>query len=99
MGTQTDLKRVDIKYQASVNAMVKEVSCRLLGKTPSAPPPKEVMVWAAAASYLSGRIQGQPNEMPGRKPDMSSDAAAALRTVLGQLLNTEFSGRNGCIVA
>merc|ERR1719389_152773 len=39
--TQTDLRRVDVKYRATVNAMVKEVSCRLLGKTPCVPPPQE----------------------------------------------------------
>jgi len=82
--TQTELKRVDIKNEASVNAMIKEVSVRLLGKQPSTPSPQEQQVWAEAASYLSGRIQGTSGEMPGRKPDMSSDAAMALRTVLGQ---------------
>jgi len=83
--TQTDLKRLDIKHQASVNAMIKEVSCRLFGKTSSTPPPQEVLVWAEAASFLSGRIQGTPNEMRGRAPDMSSDAATALRAVLAKL--------------
>merc|ERR1711904_504528 len=82
--TQTDLKRVDTKHQASVNAMIMEVSSRLLGKPMSSPSPQEQQVWAEAASYLSGRIQGTSAEMPGRKPDMSSDAAMALRTVLGQ---------------
>merc|ERR1711904_614282 len=60
--TQTDLKRVDTKHQASVNAMVKEVTSQLLGKTPCGPPPKEELVWAAAAGYLSGRIQGTAAE-------------------------------------
>merc|ERR1712187_89094 len=82
--TQTDLKRLDIKHQASVNAMIKEVSCRLFGKTSSTPPPQEVLVWAEAASFLSGRIQGTSNEMRGRKPDMSSDAATALRAALAK---------------
>merc|ERR1719437_257011 len=45
----------------------------------------EVLVWAEAARYLSGRIQGTADEMPGRKPDMSSDAATALRTMLAQM--------------
>merc|ERR1719227_75736 len=82
--TQTELTRLDIKHQASVNAMVKEASCRLLGKTPSTPPPQELLVWAKAARFLSGRIQGAPGEMPGRKPDMSSNAAEMLRLVLKQ---------------
>merc|ERR1719282_939800 len=78
------LNRLDKKHQGSVNAMVNEVSCRLLGKTPSTPQPQELLVWAKAARYLSGRIQGTSAEMPSRKPDMSSDAAAVLRLVLKQ---------------
>merc|ERR1719252_215378 len=83
--TQTELKRVDIDSQASVNAMVKEVICRLLGKMPCTPAPQESLVWAEAARYLSGRIQGTSAEMPGRNPDMSSDAATALRAMLGNM--------------
>jgi len=84
--TQTDLKRLDTKHRASVDSMIREVCCRLLGKTASAAQaPEEKLVWADAARYLSGRIQGTPGQMPGRKPDMSSDAATALRTVLGGL--------------
>jgi hypothetical protein len=81
--TQTDLKRVDAKHRASVDAMVREVCCRLLGKGASMPQaPGEMLVWAKAAGFLSGRIQGTPSDCPGRNPDMSSAAAAALRAVL-----------------
>jgi len=81
--TQPELKRVDIKYRASVDAMIREVCCRLSGKTTTKPKsPEEAKVWAEAATYLSGRIQGIPDEMPGRKPDMSASAAKAMRTVL-----------------
>jgi len=83
--TQRDLKRVDATYEASVNAMIKEVSCRLLGRGPMSPSPQEEQVWAEAAKYLAKRIQATAAEMPGRSPDMSSDAATALRTVLGQV--------------
>jgi hypothetical protein len=83
--TQLELKRVDAKHLGAVEAMMIEVCCRLLGKTSSGPSKaEEAQVWASAASYLSGRIQGTPEEMQGRNPDMSSDAAAALRMVLGQ---------------
>jgi len=82
--TQTDLKRVDARNEASVNTMLKEVSCRLLGRAPMLPSPQEVPVWSEAAAYLARRIQASAAEMPGREPDMSSDAATALRTVLGQ---------------
>ena len=36
---------------------------------------------AAVAVYLTGRIQGTPEQKPGRTPDMSADAAAAMRKV------------------
>merc|ERR1712039_51442 len=81
--TQMNLKRVDAKYRASVDTMIRGVCCRLLGKTTSMPQaPEEMLAWADAARYFSGRIQGTSGEMPGRKPDMSSAAATALRTVL-----------------
>merc|ERR1712061_965883 len=60
------------------DAMVFEVCRRLEGKGASPSQP----VWAEAARYLSGRIQGAAAEMPGRNPDMSPAAAAALRAVL-----------------
>jgi len=84
--TQTNLKRVDMKHRQFVGAMVREVCCCLLGKAMSKTLSRdEASVWAAAAQYLSGRIQGTPAEMPGRKPDMSSDAATALRTLLAEM--------------
>merc|ERR1719217_1395945 len=84
--TQTDLRRVDIKHKELVGAMVCEVPCCLIGKaTVKMLVPEEVQVWAEAARFLSGRIQGTPGEMPGRNPDMSSEAAAALRAMLAQM--------------
>merc|ERR1719337_693650 len=74
--TNPELKRVDRKYQALVDAMVREVCSRLLGKSSrfatvqaiSEPSDKaEVLVWAEAARYLSGRIQGTSAQMPGRE--------------------------------
>merc|ERR1712039_971008 len=79
MLSQMELKRVDTKHQESVNAMVREVCDRLLGKTASTVQvPGEAGVWAEAARYLSRRIQGAPAECHGRNPDMSPAAAAAL---------------------
>jgi hypothetical protein len=84
--TQTDLRRVDSKHQASVDAMVNEVCCCLLGRTTSKKPsPEDLQVWAEAAAFLAGRIQGTPSDCPGRNPDMSSAAATALRTMLAQI--------------
>lgn len=83
--TQTELVRVGSEHKAKVDAMVKEVCMRLQGKASNANPGNDKAVWAAAATYLSKRVQGRPGQMPGRKPDMSSGAAEALRAVLKEL--------------
>merc|ERR1719163_930546 len=47
--TQSNLKRVDRRHQASVDAMVREVCSRLLGNQMSMPSAaQEVVVWAEA---------------------------------------------------
>jgi len=82
--TQKHLTRVLDRF--SVDAMISEVCRRLLGKEASWPSASEDwQVWTMAASYLAERIQGSPDEMPGRTPDMSSDAATAMRQVLGSI--------------
>ena len=43
------------------------------------------VVWASTTKYLAGRIQASPEEMPGRTPDMSPAAAAAMRAVLREV--------------
>jgi len=83
--TQTDLKRLQPGQQASVDAMVREVCGRLLGKSAAAPGPSDAQVWADAAQYLNSRIQATKKEMPGRKRDMSVGAATAMRVALAQI--------------
>jgi len=83
--TQTDLKRLQPGQQSSVDAMVREVCGRLLGKNASGPGPADAQVWADAAQYLHLRIQATKKEMPGRKRDMTVGAATAMRTVLAQI--------------
>merc|ERR1719420_1996280 len=83
--TQTDLKRLPTNHLGSVDAMVREVSGRLLGKSVFQPEPSEAKVWADAAKYFHLRIQGTSKEMPGRTRDMSVGAATAMRTVLAQI--------------
>merc|ERR1719473_36832 len=87
--TQKHLTRVDKKDQSEVDVMVREVCSCLRGKEMSAPSsPTAFKVWADAASYLSGRVQGSAEEMRGRKPDMGRDAATALRMVLGHIVES-----------
>lgn len=88
--TQLQLKRVDPKHKPFVDEMVRAVRCRLLGKETFGPStPEEALAWAQAATYLTGRIQGSAEEKPGRPPDMSSTAAAAVRLVLTQILHED----------
>jgi len=84
--TQVNLMRVEGRHKAAVNEMVKAVGRRLLGQEVSGPSAKdEALVWAQAAAFLSGRIQGSQEQMPGRAPDMSMNAALAMQKVLGQI--------------
>jgi hypothetical protein len=82
--TQLALQRVAQKHAASVNKMIIAVGARLLGNGVSAPSPDEAVAWAQACTYLAGRIQASRDDCPGRKPDMSPNAARALRKVLAQ---------------
>merc|ERR1711904_578984 len=84
--TQLNLTRLDPKDQASVDGMLKAVCSLLLGEQVSGPStPEEALVWAQAATFLSGRIQKSSSEMPGRSPDMSLHAALAMQKVLGHI--------------
>merc|ERR1719240_2102640 len=76
--------------------MIREVCGRLLGDrrllsslfdvlTPRTAKPEDAKVWAQAARFLSGRIQGSTGECPGRSPDMSMRAAIELRRTLAQV--------------
>merc|ERR1719375_1426931 len=84
--TQLHLIRLEPKNAATVSSMMSALASLLLGQTVSGPGfGTEAMVWKGAAAFLAGRVQGAPDEMPGRAPDMSSGAAAAMRTALGQM--------------
>merc|ERR1712014_312624 len=82
--TQTELKRVDAEYKVSVDQMVEAVCSHLLGLSLSLPSkPEEALAWAQAAAFLYYRIQFF--DMPDRAPDMSPQAAKAMRTSLAQI--------------
>merc|ERR1711985_68941 len=94
--SQTDLKRLDPKTKAAVDAMVREMSDRLLGGGSQmtsveaiAGAKQQALVWADAASFFASRIQGPSDECDfpheNRKADMSNAAATALRTTLGRM--------------
>ena len=84
--TQLELVRVSPKHKDLAGEALCEIERRLLGEGWSdAPTDEAAMVWAEVATYLGGRIQGTPEEKPGREPDMSARAATAMREVLQQL--------------
>ena len=92
--TQKELQRVPITSAAHVDRMLREVARRLLGKRPGAEqlvqqlqPSDAAMVaaWSGTAAYLVGRVQSKPEQMPGRKPDMSEAATAAFVAVLQEV--------------
>ena len=92
--TQVNLVRVETFRSHYVDQCLREVACRLLGRQPGVHQLKvrlspsnqaQLKVWTQTTTYLDGRIQSVDEEMPGRKPDMSPEAAAAMRDVLSEV--------------
>merc|ERR1719161_2302972 len=83
--TQLHLIRLEPRDASGVDSMLRALVSLLLGQAVSGPSSSEALVWKGAAAFLAGRVQGAPDEMPGRAPDMSSGAAAAMCTALGQM--------------
>jgi len=99
--TQESLKRVPRTLAQYVDQGMREVARRLLGRRAGSPeallldtileqkldPTNGHMVqaWSGMAEYLNGRLHSEPDQMPTRKPDMSSAAGAALKAVLQEV--------------
>ena len=98
--TQRNLQRVPAQHREQVDAFLREVTRRLLGRRPGAiamapsaqtssseddTQEKKTEAWPQAATYLAARVQSTRDEKPGRAPDMSAAAAAAMRAVLAEL--------------
>ena len=92
--TQLELQRVDPNCAVYADEALREVVRRLLGRRaglqnlevrmdPSNT--AQAITWGGVASYLDGRIQAKPEQKPGRTPDMSPAAAAAMRAVLAEV--------------
>jgi len=86
--TQTELSRVPPAYAIHVDQCLREVVYRLLdvGKPEvldDSPQAQEARVICSV--YLQTRIQGQASEKPGRKPDMTFAAAAAVKGVVSEV--------------
>ena len=64
---------------------LREVARRLLEERLDPSTPAMASAWAGMATYLDGRIQGSPDQKPGRTPDMSAAAWAAMTAVLREV--------------
>ena len=85
--TQLELNRVAPEHREFADDVLREIERRLLDEGSSSPLTIEAaQVWEAVSVYLDGRIQGTPEDKPGRTPDMSAEAAAAMREVLQELV-------------
>ena len=92
--TQLDLVRVKPHLRDYADQAMRECARRLLGTRAGGHAleahldPKnfaQVQGWVGTCLYLDGRIQGSMSDKPGRTPDMSPNAAAAMRAVLAEM--------------
>jgi len=90
--TQLHLQRVDPSAAVYVDQALRETVRRLLGAPPGPMPEHmdpwnqtQAHTWSVTAIYLDGRTHSRPEEKPGRTPDMSPAAAAAMRIVLYEI--------------
>ena len=92
--TQLELVRVERALAPHADACMREVARRLLGVRPAIHQLEERVdptdatqlgAWVATTMYLHGRIQARAEEKPGRAPDLSPNAAEAMRAVLEEV--------------
>ena len=88
------LARVPHEDAGYVDQFLREVARRLLAGMSGAPRlevrlnpslPPQARAWEQAATYLAQRIQSTPQQSPGREPDMSPEAAAAMKAVIAEV--------------
>ena len=88
--TQAHLKPVPAAEAHMADEFLREVASRLIGGRPQASNAVESAVggvaahWVTAAAYLNGRLQDKADQRPGRVPDLSEQAGAAMRAVLAE---------------
>ena len=87
--TQPELQRVLPQDAQAADEMMREVARRLLGTTEVRPlAPKSAAarkVWRVGSAYLHERVQTETMDAYRREPDMSCEAANALRSVLTEV--------------
>jgi len=82
--TQSHLGRLPPETIGAIDALLVEVARRLIG-LPALEIPSDdgtLEIWRRACAYLDERLQVAAQSAPGRAPDLSPPAGAALRAVL-----------------
>ena len=94
--TQHTLERLDEGLRPFVDEALCEVARRLLSHRPGnqsiaqrCDPSSgtQIAAWVGTCKYLDGRLQSADAEKPGRTPDMSPEAAKAMRAVLLEVMD------------
>ena len=90
--TQQHLHRVPPEHHQHVEGFLIEVARRLLGagsqlepRLSTTAPEVPLRVWVQAADFLDGRLQRTADQMPGRAPDLSEAAAAAMVDIMAEV--------------
>jgi hypothetical protein len=92
--SQPQLRRVAVGDATYADEALREVVRRLLGRRKGTEQLEvrvdtltaaQAAVWAQAVKFLESRVQDRPEQVPGRAPDMSIAAAAAMKAVLVEL--------------
>ena len=96
--TQTNLKRAGAYDAVFVDKMLLETTRRLLGCTDATRAQFDALAqpldplamgmqkaWGVTAQYLDQRIQSSVAQKPGRAPDLSDEAAKAMKAVMFEL--------------
>ena len=85
------LRRVAPADRSFADEFLLELARRLLGRCSSVSwrvelgSARAASVWMMASKYLDGRIQSTPDQKPGRTPDVSVEAAAAMKAVMAEM--------------
>lgn len=88
--SQLYLERVGMDAAPYADQALREVCRRLLGCPSEIPEerletPEQAHAWACTVAYLTRRIQAAHVECPGRAPDLSEEAASAMRAALAEV--------------
>jgi hypothetical protein len=95
--SQQGLKRVSPDCAGYVEQMMREVARLLLGlqaeEAPQSGNANQAQAWQGCAAYLQQRTQSTDQQCPGRKADMSKEAAAAFMSAVKEVAGRADGGK------